>query len=325
MIPAKFFDGVSAQEKIAEVRIAGRDLIVKILPSGTESSIHIENLEIIRSHGEVTLSMGDQSLILSSYDFERLGLKQNTYSEREYAPVIQAMAIAATFILIIYLFYQPIIKFASGLIPENFFEAQVKSMEPHWKSMTCKKDEPNLREIFGRLGENIDEYKVYLIQDEIPNAFALPGKVIIINSGLLKVINSPEALAGIIAHEIAHIKANHINKKYAKDFFIDTIWKFTLGQATDIPIQEFAKGLFTQSEEREADQMAAKTLIDQKISFKGMADFFRNLERKETKWEKYLILSHPAYPDRIKTFTGEHDSEPVLSPGAWEELKSTCP
>ena len=56
-------------------------------------------------------------------------------------------------------------------------------------------------------------YRFYIVKDDVYNAFATPAGHIFINSGLLEAMENEEELAGIIAHEIAHVVCRHISQK----------------------------------------------------------------------------------------------------------------
>jgi len=57
-------------------------------------------------------------------------------------------------------------------------------------------------------------YDFHIIKDNTYNAFAVPGGHVFINSGLFAAMDSEEELAGILAHEIAHVMCRHISKRF---------------------------------------------------------------------------------------------------------------
>lgn len=57
---------------------------------------------------------------------------------------------------------------------------------------------------------NVFNYTFKVIQDDEPNAFSLPGGFVYVQTGLLKIIESDDELAGVIAHEISHAKFRHV-------------------------------------------------------------------------------------------------------------------
>ena len=55
--------------------------------------------------------------------------------------------------------------------------------------------------------ESPNDWEVKVFEDENPNAFALPGNKIGVNTGMIKLAASPGQLAAVIGHEIAHVQA----------------------------------------------------------------------------------------------------------------------
>src|ERR1035438_3456735 len=53
------------------------------------------------------------------------------------------------------------------------------------------------------------DYKFYIIEESMPNAFALPGGHVMVNDSLIRMAERPEELAGVIAHEVAHVTEKH--------------------------------------------------------------------------------------------------------------------
>ena len=66
---------------------------------------------------------------------------------------------------------------------------------------------------------NIDksQIKLHLINSDEINAFALPNKHLVINSGLILACENEAELCGVISHEIAHMELNHVMKKLIKE------------------------------------------------------------------------------------------------------------
>jgi predicted Zn-dependent protease len=64
-------------------------------------------------------------------------------------------------------------------------------------------------------------WEVVVFQDEAANAFALPGRKIGVNSGLLKVAKNQDQLATVIGHEVAHILAQHSNERVSQQFAVE--------------------------------------------------------------------------------------------------------
>src|SRR3954471_816390 len=83
--------------------------------------------------------------------------------------------------------------------------------------------DPTITEYINRLGQNLvrnSDAKVpftfQVIEDEVPNAFALPGGFVFVNTGLIKLASEEDELAGAMAHEIAHVAARHMTCQATK-------------------------------------------------------------------------------------------------------------
>ncbi|OHV07855.1 peptidase [Kushneria phosphatilytica] len=62
-------------------------------------------------------------------------------------------------------------------------------------------------------GKGPDNWQVGVFHDETPNAFALPGGYVVINSGMLKVADNQDQLATVVGHEMSHVLADHANER----------------------------------------------------------------------------------------------------------------
>src|ERR1051326_172847 len=84
-------------------------------------------------------------------------------------------------------------------------------------------DDPIITEYVNRIGQNLvrnSDAKVpftfQVIENEVPNAFALPGGYVFVQTGLLKLADEEDEFAGAVAHEIAHVAARHMTRQATK-------------------------------------------------------------------------------------------------------------
>ena len=77
-------------------------------------------------------------------------------------------------------------------------------------------DDPVIAEYVNRVGQNLVRnsdakvpFTIKVIDNEEVNAFALPGGFFFVNTGLIKLAQGEAELAGVMAHEIAHVAARH--------------------------------------------------------------------------------------------------------------------
>ena len=154
------------------------------------------------------------------------------------------------------------------------------------------------------------KFRFYLVADKMVNAFALPGGIVIINSGLVKKTTSAEELAGVIAHEISHITRQHGTRQLIQSVGIYFLVQTLLGDiqgllAILLDNSSLLLNLkFSRDFEREADDSGFRYLVESGINPSGMISFFGKLKKEEEKQKEGLdlpaiISTHPATAERI--------------------------
>jgi predicted Zn-dependent protease len=190
-----------------------------------------------------------------------------------------------------------------------------------------------LEEIKDRICQdnNIDRstIKLHLIKSSEINAFALPDDHLVIYTGIVDYCKSPEELAGVIAHEIAHIEKGHVMKSLGREIGIATLATLAGNSSGGAEIlQTITSTAYSRGMENEADETAVIYLQKSDINPSGMADLMYRLSTEEDEYVKYLtiISTHPNSGDRatkiLSMVDKEKDYKPVLSEEEWERLKS---
>ena len=159
-------------------------------------------------------------------------------------------------------------------------------------------------------------YRFLVINNPDINAFAAPGGIIGINSGIIQKTKTEAELAGVLAHEIAHIKARHLSRMYEKSSTIDITTALsviaavvagmydndTIGKSlTSLQGFEVQKKInYIRAHEYEADRIAVNILANANINPKAMGSFFRTLlkETNENNQTEFL-RTHPLTKNRI--------------------------
>jgi predicted Zn-dependent protease len=168
------------------------------------------------------------------------------------------------------------------------------------------------------------EDKFYILEDETPNAFALPGGHVVVNTGLLRLADRPEEVLGVIAHELAHVTQKHYARKIISalgPIVIFGVFLHTHSGAANILTQ--GTGLmvfegFSKEYETEADDVGWQYLVAANIDPRGMIDMFRKLKAYEAK-EKFgpatpqAFSSHPAIDKRIARLQSKWEKLPHKS------------
>lgn len=70
-----------------------------------------------------------------------------------------------------------------------------------------------------QLGPQPFQYRFFILEDPTYNAFAVPGGYIFVNTGIIRLMDREDELAGVLAHEITHIHQRHIAKRMEKGKF----------------------------------------------------------------------------------------------------------
>ena len=149
------------------------------------------------------------------------------------------------------------------------------------------------RDILEANGIDPTTYHFFIVKKNQLNAFAIPGGFIFIYDGLLKKLDSIDALAGVLAHEIAHVKQNHFFKDSKKVGAINLATMAAVilaglagessgaagavAQAANITAQL----KFTRQNEEEADLFAIKFLGKTHYNPAGLAEFFKALSDQD--------------------------------------------
>ncbi len=145
------------------------------------------------------------------------------------------------------------------------------------------------------------------------NAFALPGGPLWINRGVLHAAGRESQVAGVLAHEIAHVAERHaadqLTKSMAANFGLSVLGAL-LGNAGGASAAQTAAGLlansmflkFSRDDEREADRVGLQMLTRAGWDGRGMIELFEQLRREGTRnpvLVETFFSSHPPPADRI--------------------------
>lgn len=191
------------------------------------------------------------------------------------------------------------------------------------EEVTLVADEPlqeRVRSIGQRLAAVCDRqelvYTFAVVEDEGVNAFSLPGGYVFIHDGLIKKTANDDELAGVIAHEIAHIAARHAIKRYEGALGAQIAQLAALatrqghaGQGMGIALQSMQLA-YARQDEREADQLGVKYMKAAGFDPKAMLTFLETLHDLDRQKPRYLprgvvrphyALTHPYVPERLRT------------------------
>ncbi len=207
-------------------------------------------------------------------------------------------------------------------------------------------DDPIITEYVNRVGQNIVlhsdakvPFTIKVIDSDEVNAFALPGGFFYVNKGLLLAADNEAELAGVMAHEIAHVAARHAVENQAKASLLEYAAlgaSIFLGGIPGLIYQNTAGiGLlgifmkFSRGAEEEADKLGVQYMYAAGYDPGAMATMFEKLEAKNKKKPGFIsraFATHPAPPDRRASALAlaarfpEHE-EYVISSSEFQRVK----
>lgn len=210
-------------------------------------------------------------------------------------------------------------------------------------------NDPEITAYVNKVGQNLVRnsdaqvpFTIKVIDDDHINAFALPGGFFYVNTGVILHADAESEMAGVMAHEIAHVAARHGTR---------TATKGNIMQMATIPLMialpggyagygiyeglNFAIPLtflkFSRDDEREADYLGAQYMYKAGYDPNGLVTMFEKyeaIEKKQPGTIPKVFDSHPATPDRIEALQKEIETilpprpEYIVSTSEFDQIKT---
>lgn len=353
---ARFSDGQSATARAVTVKVVG-DVLVIEAPTGNVSwpLATLRRLE--------TTNADEVALSTDVVDGARLTIARNEAdSLLSAAPhVTRARSRMATFWLTV-----PLVLAAVALAGLVFFglpilsgplaravppaaEMQIGAQADafvHLFANDCSVDSASqdvLDDLASRLNavaETPFNLRITLVDATFPNAFALPGGSIIVTDELIDIMKTPEELAGVLAHETAHVARRHAMAAMLREIGYGLVLDLVLGGGSGAGQQIAMAGSsleslrHSRSAEAEADELALVYLEAAGIDGTGLAQFFEGLNKFLAKEESgdfalsypELLSTHPDTIERAQTARANagRSRSPALSPEDWALIENAC-
>jgi predicted Zn-dependent protease len=170
------------------------------------------------------------------------------------------------------------------------------------------------------------KYRFAILNSEDVNAFSCPGGYIFVTKGLLKAVKNEAQLAGVLAHEIAHVSEKHIEKEVKQQKLAGIALEQGLNFAAsegqlkpeeveamkkigDAGYEILVKKGYSREDEFEADRLAARTMFKMGYQPEALVEFVRSLGSNKTSQLQVLLSTHPAAEDRAKTIKEQIESK----------------
>jgi Zn-dependent protease with chaperone function len=193
-----------------------------------------------------------------------------------------------------------------------------------------------LQNLLARLTQNSDlTYQINLsvFDHEMINAFAAPGGQVVLLRGLIDAAETPEEIAGVLAHEIAHVESRDptrgaLRATGSAGILSMVLGDFTGGAAIALIGEHMLSASYTREAEAAADRFALDMLASANVSAQGFARFFDSLKDMEGFELPAYLSTHPASADRqaaAQLFAKEQsDTTPIINAQDWQALQRIC-
>jgi len=178
--------------------------------------------------------------------------------------------------------------------------------------------DPTINEYVNRVGQNLVRnsdakvpFTIKVVDSDVINAMALPGGFFYVNSGLILAADNEAELAGVMAHEIAHVAARHTTRQLTRYQFANymTLPLIFVGGGIGLAARE-AAGIgipmtflkFSRGFEAEADYLGIQYMYKAGYDPNEFVNFFEKIQAQEKKKPGSMakvFTDHPQTPDRI--------------------------
>lgn len=345
---AEFADGESAVMQPVLVRLEAGELIILSLASGealarwplAETSLdELQDGGIAHAQCRASplaqLTVGDPALAAELRGRVGRGLRLPGGGNRLRFAVVAAAAVAAV-AAGIYLSIPALARAIAQRVPLAYERELGAQLLPLISEQYCAGAgaDAALTELKRRLDPR-DEVpaELHVWRSDRVNAFALPGGVVVLSEGLLARADGPDEVAGVLAHELEHVRQRHVMGHFVRATLLAAGWSVAVGDYAGLMVLDPTTAFhlvnlrFSREEEAAADAGAALALDRARVSRRGLYDFFQRL-RAETDVVPDWLSNHPSSESRARLIgdgaNGPAGATPALAPEAFEALKSAC-
>lgn len=357
---AFYYDGRTAERHEVEISLSPEALCVK--KDGKEALWRLDEVDQTQgfNKGEpVRLEKGGEALIINDAEFvvslysmapaHAARFKRPDRMGRGVLLISLAAFLTIAIGLGVYFWAIPaMVRVATANIPPSVEDRLGRSYVSGLTGMVPQCTSPEIIDSTDRILKKLEsavpghpyDFKLYVLKNETVNAFAAPGGHIVLLSGLIEATESPEELAGVMAHEMQHVLKKHSTQAIFKDLSTGVLFSFAFGdlQGLSGAVRTMEGLRYGRNLEEEADKKGMELLVRAGIDPEGMVGFFEYLWececKKEKKDKKASVLeylsTHPATENRVEYLkknlgsVSPRNYEPLLPGVDWERVKNSC-
>ncbi|MBJ7414099.1 MAG: M48 family metallopeptidase [Niveispirillum sp.] len=191
-----------------------------------------------------------------------------------------------------------------------------------------------LLKLAGRLPDS-QGLRLHIIDSDLPNAFALPGGHVSVTTALMDKADGPDAVLGVIGHELGHLRHGHSMERVMRYGLSSTLVSMIVGDVGGgllaVAVAQIVESEFSQDQERQADQFALDALRQARVSPAGLSKLFAAIRDEHPEADGVLaewMGSHPTLTERITTLdraaAGTRTQGETLTSEEWTALRAIC-
>lgn len=183
-----------------------------------------------------------------------------------------------------------------------------------------------------RIAPGKRDFDVRVVDVPVVNAAALPGGHIVIFNKLLAQAEGPDEVAGVLAHEIAHVEHRHVTQSMIRELGVGLVMA-SIGGSTGSNMDALLRVRYSQGAEHEADVTAIERLASAGVSPQATAAFFDRMAGEEDQLGNVgtalsYVSSHPVSRERKELFARSHRKDSryseALTRDQWDALADIC-
>jgi len=344
---AKYFDGLSSKPHYVDPSIDGNVISIKINESQEEldswilAECKIDNLN---ADNDVTISYGTfPKAILQFHASDYPGLYDTLLSQQStinksyhilnrFNPLQIVLVSTSVIVVTVFIYLKYLAPWVGGQVVKAIptsFDAKVGKTALNQLLAFQEVDTlqtMRLQEFFDLCDYPTDyTIETTYVDDEVVNAFAAPGGYIVVYDGIIKKTKSYDELAGLLAHELAHINQRHSMVNIARSVSGYLVLSVITGDVAGSSgvILEQANQLYelsnSRSFEREADLKGLDYMQNSSIDKSGMLRLFENISAIDSHDTSYMdrvtdnldfLSTHPSSEQRINEIQENLNSKP---------------
>ena len=220
------------------------------------------------------------------------------------------------------------------LIPMSWEQKLGDAMVGDLGGRVCdgKEGQAALDAMVRRMEPKGDPLRVRIVNVDMVNAAALPGGQIVIFRGLLQEAKNPDELAGVLGHEIGHVRNRDVMQALLRQMGLSLILGGVGGDVGGA-LNSLLSASYSRAAESRADDFAIERMRNANVSPVATAGFFDRMAADERALGKGAVAvgylsSHPMSEERRKAFLASERKDaaytPAITPQQWRAIVDAC-